>query len=83
MRGGNSLAPPPEVYVVSAQSVLTIIIFSLYAVFWGFPGGSVIKNPPALPGDTGDIGPIPGSERSPGEKHDYSFQGSHLENPMV
>ena len=46
MRGGNSLAPPPEVYVVSAQSVLTIIIFSLYAIFWGFPGGSMIKNPP-------------------------------------
>ena len=83
MRGGNSLPPPPQVYLISAQSVLAIIIFSLYALLWGFPTGSVIKNPPALPGDTGDVGPILGSERAPGEKHGYSFQGSHLENPMV
>ena len=30
----------------------------------GFPGGSVIKNPPA---NAGDEVSIPGSERSPGE----------------
>ena len=30
---------------------------------WGFPGGSVVKNPPAT---TGDTGLIPGSGRSPG-----------------
>ena len=29
-----------------------------------FPGGSVVKNPPA---NTGDVGSIPGLERSPGE----------------
>ena len=29
----------------------------------GFPGGSVVKNPPA---NAGDIGSIPGSRRSPG-----------------
>ena len=29
----------------------------------GFPGGSVVKNPPA---DTGDESSIPGSGRSPG-----------------
>ena len=28
---------------------------------WGFPGGSVVKNPPANIGDTGDAGLIPGS----------------------
>ena len=32
----------------------------------GFPGGSVIKNLPANAGDTGDMGLIPGSGRSPG-----------------
>ena len=32
----------------------------------GFPGGSVVKNPPANVGDAGDMGSIPGSERSPG-----------------
>ena len=32
-----------------------------------FPGGSVVKNPPVNAGDTGDMGLIPGSGRSPGE----------------
>ena len=26
----------------------------------GFPGGSVVKNPPANAGDAGDMGSIPG-----------------------
>ena len=30
----------------------------------GFPGGSVVKNPPA---SAGNVGSIPGSGRSPGE----------------
>ena len=30
---------------------------------WGFPGGPVVKN---LPASAGDVGSIPGSERSPG-----------------
>ena len=33
---------------------------------WGFPGGTVIKNPPANAGDTGHMGLIPGSGRSSG-----------------
>ena len=32
----------------------------------GFPGSSVVKNPPANAGDTGHAGLIPGLERSPG-----------------
>ena len=32
----------------------------------GFPGGSLVKNPPANEGDTGDVGSIPGSGKSPG-----------------
>ena len=35
----------------------------------GFPGGSAVKNPPASAGDTGDVGSIPGSGRSPGGGH--------------
>ena len=31
-----------------------------------FPGGSVVENPPANAGDTGDPGSIPGSGRSHG-----------------
>ena len=32
---------------------------------WAFPGGSVVKNPPANVGDTGDAGLIPESGRYP------------------
>ena len=30
----------------------------------GFPGGTVVKNPPANAGDAGDVSSIPGSGRS-------------------
>ena len=45
----------------------------------GFPGGSVVKNPPANAGDTGSI---PGSGRSPGEGNDNPLQYSCLGNAM-
>ena len=45
----------------------------------GFPGGSVVKNPP---GNAGDAGSIPGSGISPGRGNDNPFQYSCLENPM-
>ena len=45
----------------------------------GFPGGSVVKN---LPANAGDVGSIPGSERSPGEGNGSPLQYSCLENPM-
>ena len=44
-----------------------------------FPGGAVVKNPPASVGDTGSI---PGSERSPGEENGTPLQYSFLEDPM-
>ena len=44
-----------------------------------FPGGSVVKNPPA---NAGDSRSIPGSGRSPGGGNDNSLQYSCLENPM-
>ena len=31
----------------------------------GFPGGSVVKNPPTNSGASRDVGSIPGSRRSP------------------
>ena len=39
----------------------------------GFPGGSVVKNPPANVGDAGDKGLIPESGRSPGEGNGNPF----------
>ena len=47
-----------------------------------FPGGTVVKNPPAQAGDARDAGSIPGLERSPGKGNDTPFQYSCLENPM-
>ena len=40
---------------------------STHVLGWGFPGGSVVKNPPTNAGDTGDVDSIPGLGRSPGE----------------
>ena len=48
----------------------------------GLPGGSVVKNPPANAGDTGDMSLIPGSGRSHGEGNGNPLQYSGLENPM-
>ena len=51
-------------------------------LLWGFPGGSVVKNPPAQAGDTGDVGLIPGLGRSSGEGNYNPLQYSCLRNPM-
>ena len=45
----------------------------------GFPGGSVVKHPPANAGDTGSI---PGLGRSPGAGNGSPLQYSCLENSM-
>ena len=45
----------------------------------GFPGGSVVKNPPA---NVGDMGSIPGLGRSPGGGNGNPLQYFCLENPM-
>ena len=41
----------------------------------------VVKNPPAKTGDTRAEGLIPGSGRSPGERHGNPLEYSCLENP--
>ena len=45
-----------------------------------FPGGSVVKNPPA---DAGDVGLIAGSGRSPGEGNGNSLQYFAWEIPWT
>ena len=47
----------------------------------GFPGGSVVKNPPANAGDTEDVGSIPALGRSPGGGNGDPLQYSCLANP--
>ena len=46
---------------------------------WGFPGGSVLKNPPITAGDQGSV---PGSGRSPGEGNGNPLQDPCLRNRM-
>ena len=58
-----------EIYLILLRSSL------------GFPGGSVVKNPPANAGDTRDVGSIPGSGRSLGEENGRPLQYSCLKNP--
>ena len=48
----------------------------------GFPGGSVVKNPPVSAGDTGDSGLIPGLGRSPGVGNGNPLQYFCLRDPM-
>ena len=48
-----------------------------------FTGSSVVvKYPPVNAEDTRDMGSIPGSGRSPGERNGNLLQYSCLENPM-
>ena len=50
-----------------------------HSILESVPGGTVVKN---LPANAGDMGLIPGWERSPGVGNSKPFQYSCLENPM-
>ena len=50
-----------------------------YTAKWGFPGGSVVKNPPA---NAGDVSLIPGWGSSPGDKNGHLLWYFSLGNPM-
>ena len=45
----------------------------------GFPGGTVVQNPPA---NAEDVSSVPGSGRSPGVGNGNALQYSCLENSM-
>ena len=42
----------------------------------------VVKKPHASAGDVGDVGPVPGSGRAPGERHGCPRQDSCRGNPL-
>ena len=48
----------------------------------GFPGGAMVKNPPANVGDARDMASIPGLGRSPAVGNGNSLQYPCLGNPM-
>ena len=77
---GPGLAECHEPKLQSAPfSPLLALNSTLSKFHWGFPGGSVVKNPPANAGDTGSN---PGLGRSSGEGNGNPLQYSCLENPM-
>ena len=55
------------------------IISKYYEQLWIFPGGSVLKSPPA---DAVDSGSVPGLGRSPRGGNGSPLQCFCLENPM-
>ena len=59
-----------------------IVLVNHISVPWDFPGGSVVKNPPADARDAEDMGSNSESGRSPRGGNGYSLQYSCLENPM-
>ena len=51
-----------------------------WSCLWDLKCSTVAKNPPDNAGDTGDMGSIPGSARSPGVGNGNPLQYSCLEN---
>ena len=71
-------------HVTSQATVRTTFFFFPYRGLCsvGFPGGAVVKNPPANAGDERDVGSIPVLGRSPRVRNRNPFQYSCLENSM-
>ena len=67
---------------IKSMSIHPVTIYHDLHYSWGFLNGSVMKNPPAMQGATGDVGSIPGLGRSPREGNGNPIQYSCLENPM-
>ena len=65
------------------QTKKEIDVALVQSVFGSFPGGSVLKNPPANAGDARDDGSIPGPVISPGGGNSNPLQYSCLKKrPM-
>ena len=65
-----------------AENVGKWVKETLYGLLYASQVALVIKNPPANAGDRRDMSSIPGSGRSPGERHNNPLHCSYLGNPM-
>ena len=70
-----------EDYVLA--HICSIICLPPYILYWGFPLGSVVENPPANAGDVGHMGLIPRSERILGGGHGNPLQYSSPERRIL
>ena len=66
-------------HVYMSVCIYIYMYVCIYVCIWGFPGGSVVKNPPD---NTGDACSIPELGRFPGEGNGNPLQYSWLGNPM-
>ena len=75
------LLPPWHPHICSLCLCLDFCFANkiIYTIFPGFPGGAVVKNPPANAGDTASI---PGLGRSPEEGNGNLLQYPCLGNPV-
>ena len=73
------------------EKIFNLVFISFFTIeaksisnftFYYHGGNSVVKNTPANVEDTGDVGSIPGWERSPGGGNGNPLQYSCLENPV-
>ena len=74
----------PEEIIIEKDTPTPVFIAALFIIarLWkDFPGGTVVKNPPANTGDAGDT-VNPGLGRSPGEGNSNPLQYSCLQNSM-
>ena len=58
------------------------VICQVMWFLWGLPRWLSSEDSACNAGDTGDVGLVPGSGRSPGGRHGNPLQYSCLENPM-
>ena len=61
---------------------LVLIFYVCLLIRRDFPGGSVVKKPPANAGDVRVVDSFSGLGRSPGGGHGNPLQCSCLDNPM-
>ena len=88
---GVQLPSPLSIYI-SPQIFLSacitknkniLLLKRLPSLQLGFPGGSVVKNPPANAGDAGEVGSISELGRFPGVGNGNQLQYSCLQNSMT
>ena len=48
------------IFLIRNIYIYVCIYIYIYIMHRGFPGGSVVKNPPANARDVGDVGSVPG-----------------------
>ena len=79
LHSGVFSLPLGEMFPREDASSLFMLILQTSVLALGFPGGSVVKNPPANARNTGSS---PGWRRSPGGRNGNPFQYYCMKNPI-